>query len=128
MGHVKGSWRGSLDLAVAVALAVSAALATLLPEGSAVRVLVTLPVLLLVPGFLTLQAVLGRAWKPVQMLLAAGVSLPIIGLLALSTVLFPAGFRPAAIVMAVTVGCVVLAAVALLRRILQGRAAVPQAA
>lgn len=114
-----GANRG--DLLAGAALALGAALAyASLPDGSILRVALVAPVLLVVPGYLLLQAVVvprttGRA-RLVHALAALGISPAVVGLLALSTALVPGGFRPASMVTAVTGACLVLAVVASRRR------------
>lgn len=112
--------RSSPDLAAAAGLAVVAALAAAaMPQGSVLRLLVTLPVLLVVPGYLLLQALLVPARRPQRRIahaaLAVGISPPLVGLLALSTDLF-GSFRPVTIVATITIACVAFAIVALVRR------------
>lgn len=112
--------RDTVDLAVAVALVAVAAFARLLPEENALRLLLTLPVLLFVPGYLLIQmfATVPRDARDrvVQGLVALGASLPVVGLLALSTAMVPGGFKPTPIVVVVTGACVAFAVVAYLRR------------
>ena len=116
-----------IDLGIPCALAVLAALAMQVPEGSGVRMALALPMLFFVPGHLLIAAVtrpptmLGQ--RPMRALMALGVSPPLVGLLALSTTLLPGGFRPMTIVTVVTVACLALAAVAAFRR--RGTTSVP---
>lgn len=117
-----------LDLAAAATLATLAALlVSSLPDGSLLRAAVTLPILLLVPGYLLIEATVTSV-KPGQRamhaLVGLGVSPPLVGLLALATVLLPGGFSGAAIVGTVTFACLGLAALAMWRR-LRTPAAVP---
>lgn len=112
---------GQFDVYLAGALALLGAFAVAaLPDGSALRIALVLPVLFFAPGYLLLQALpipRVRRWSHgVHALLAIGVSPAIVGLLALSTALIPGGFRPAPIVTVVTVASLALAAVALYRR------------
>lgn len=109
------------DVVLAAAAATAAAFAAaLLPPGSALRVLLAWPLLLVVPGFLLLQALVvpvavGRR-RFSHALVAVGISPALVGLLALATALVPGGFRPLSIVSVVTGACLLLAAVALVRR------------
>lgn len=114
---------GSLDVLAALALVLLAAAARNLPEGDVLRLVATLPALLLAPGYLLLQSVVrasaaGRE-RFVHIALAAGISPGVFGLLALSTAMMPGGFQAAQIVTVITVACILLATVALLRRWLQ---------
>lgn len=112
---------GSADVIVAVVLAFAAAFGVAFPAASVVvRVLVAAPLVLVVPGYLLLQAALVPA-RPARRrlahaLIALGLSPGILGLAALATALSPGGFRPVPIVLSVTVVCLGLAAVALVRR------------
>lgn len=112
--------RDTADLLVAVALVVVAALARLMPEENTLRLLLTLPVLLFVPGYLLIQMFVPLARsghdRTVQALVALGASLPVVGLLALSTAVVPGGFRPTPIVVVTTGACILFAVVAYLRR------------
>ncbi len=112
----------STDLLLALAVVAGAAAARSLPGGSTLRLVLTLPVILFVPGYLLLQALLvpvrPGAGHLLQTLLAVGISLPLVGLFALSTSLVAGGFRPTPIVLAISLGCLTLAAVALVRRLL----------
>lgn len=117
----EGLHGGNADLAWGAILALAAAVGfAILPPGSLLRLAVALPVLLSVPGYLLIQAAIvppppGRR-RMAQVLLSLAVSPAVVGLLALSTALVRGGFRPAAIVLVVTVGCLLLAAVARHRR------------
>ncbi len=103
---------GLLTLTLIVALA--------LPEGSVARAAIAMPVLLVVPGYLLLQALFVPAGRTrtrlVHALIALGVSPALIGLLALSTVMVPGGFTAGAIFTMVTLTSLLLAAIALVRR------------
>lgn len=109
------------DLAVALLVVGIAAAGRTLPEGSQMRLVLTLPVLLFIPGYLFLQALLvpvqpgPKHW--IQALLAIGLSLPLIGLMALSTSLVEGGFKPTPIVIVISLGCVLMAGVAMVRRL-----------
>jgi uncharacterized membrane protein len=109
------------DLAAAAILAVLAALlAAALPAGSTLRALATLPVLLVVPGYLLVEAAVPsvtRSQRALHALVGLGVSPPLVALLALATAIVPGGFHAPAIVAAVTLACLALAAVAWRRRL-----------
>src|SRR5687768_16779241 len=86
----------ALDLVAAAALALlGALLAGALPEGSLLRAALTLPILLVVPGYLLVEASVPST-RPGQRALHAlaglGVSPPVVALLALTTVWLPGGF------------------------------------
>lgn len=120
-------WRRSADVIAGAGLALVAALvAAVLPDGSTLRLAVALPVLMVVPGYLLLQALLvpARSWtaRGRHALLSLGLSPAVLGLLALSTAIVPGGFRPVAIAATVTVGCLAFAGVALRRRWSQAHA------
>lgn len=127
----RGAWRRfslgqSSDLIVAVLLAVASALtASALSAGDPMRAFVTLPILLTVPGYLLIQALLVPApaapVRVLHVLLGVGLSPALVGLLAMSTDLLPGGFRPMAIIMAFTGACVVLASIAFVRRSLHAK-------
>lgn len=109
------------DLAAAAALAVLAGVAQVaLPGGSWMRIGPALLLLFFVPGYLLIEAVIGPAadlgTRLIRCACAIGVSPPLVGLLALTTALSPRGFKPSAIVLSITVACLVLAAIALWRR------------
>ncbi len=106
-----------LDLALASAATVIAAFAVMLPNG-ATRAALTLPVIVFVPGYLLLQAVLGKGEppSPLHVIVAVGISPPLVGLLALLTAIVPGGFTAGPIIAVVTTACLALAAVALVRR------------
>jgi uncharacterized membrane protein len=113
--------RGNVDLVAVVGLAVLAALAWMaLPDGSAARVALTVPVLLFVPGYLLVEAVTEREpsgrRRAVRALVAVGVSPPLVGLASLATAFLPGGFRPLPIVVVLTLACLALATAAFLRR------------
>ena len=115
-----GTFR-SADILAAAAVAASAGLAyVLLPGGSAVRIVLGLAMVFLVPGYLLLEAAArpSPSLRPklLRVLAAIGVSPAVVGLAALATALVPGGFKPAAIVLAVTVACAALAGLALWRR------------
>lgn len=109
-----------LDIAIATSLGVAAtAAAVSLPPGS-LRMLLALPMVLFVPGYLLLQAFVvpaaeGRArlW---QVLASIGISPAVLGLMALSTSIVEGGFRLGAILAMTTLGCLALAATAVMRR------------
>lgn len=111
----------SIDLLVAGGLALVAGLAAVgLPDGSTLRMVVVLPILLLVPGYLLLQALIVPARSPAtrgrHALLSLGVSPAVLGLLALATAIVPGGFTPGVILVVVTVGCLALAGLGYRRR------------
>ncbi len=113
--------RQSTDLLIAAPLAVLAALvASLLPAGDPIRIVLTLTILLTVPGYLLLQAIFVPAGpirsRAIQALFGIGVSPVVVGLLALSTALFVGGFGATAIIVTVTMACLALALVAFIRR------------
>lgn len=125
--HVTQNARESMDLMVCVALCLIAAAATFWAEGSLARLAVTLPILLTVPGYLLLQALIvpaaSASRRTVHVLLAFGVSPVVVGLLALSTTAVPDAFRPQVIVAVVTIVCLGLAATSVVRRSVHGRQA-----
>lgn len=117
------AWRPEAwsDVLLSTGLVVmAAAIAFLLPVGSTWRAALTLPVLLVAPGYLLLQSIFVPARRPRERLfhavLGLGISPPILGLLALSTTVLPGTFSPNAIIGAVTVGCLALGALAVFRR------------
>ncbi len=107
-----------LDLALAASFAVVAAAATGLKSGSIGRVALTMPVLLFIPGYLLLQAALAGRERPstFHVLMAVGLSPPLVGVLALLAAIVPGGFTAIPIITIVTVACVALAGIAFLRR------------
>ena len=111
------TWRAHADVAVAAALILVAAGARILPAG-ATRLMLTLPVLLVVPGYLLLQALRSHVadHRLQDLLIGIGLSLPVVGLAALLTSMAPNGFTPTAIVTVTTLVCVGLAVTAVLRR------------
>jgi len=120
MSHILNS----TDLVLATVGALLAALAVaFLPAGAGIRLLSVLPLLLLIPGYLLIEALVVRPrtrraqWVHVGV--ALGVSPALIGLLALATAVIPGGFRASAIVIAVTAACLLLAGVAFYRRVLE---------
>jgi uncharacterized membrane protein len=109
------------DLAAAAALALLGALvAASLPAGSTLRAAVTLPILLVVPGYLLIEATVtskAHGQRGLHALFGIGVSPPLVALLALATAIVPGGFHAPAIIALVTLACLALAAVAALRRL-----------
>lgn len=106
---------------MAVVLILGAAwVAWVLPEGDMLRLVIAAPIVLVVPGYLVLQAVFVPARPPrqrlIHVLFAVGLSPVILGLLALTTALVPSGFRTGPIVAVVTVACLALAGLAGYRR------------
>lgn len=111
----------NMDLALAGALAILAAGAAFaLPEGNVARMIFTLFVLLVVPGYVLIQAVVGRTRSPskrmIHLALSLGLSPAIVGLLALATAIIPGGFQPPLIIGIVTLWSIVLAGLAFWRR------------
>lgn len=113
--------RGTADLVAGAILALVGALgARFLPDGDGARVALAAPVLLVVPGYLLIQTFVIRTetghprWFHV--FFGIGLSPAVVGLLALATTVIPNGFQPAMIVAFVTVGCLLLAVVARMRR------------
>ena len=110
-----------LDIAAASLLAVVAAAASAyLAAGSPLRLALTLPMLLFVPGYLLLQAFvvpaatgMPRVW---QALASLGISPALVGLFALLTSVVEGGFRLGAIVALSLIGCLALGAAGLVRR------------
>jgi hypothetical protein len=108
------------DLAVAAAACIAAAAATMWMPAGLPRAILAFSVLAIAPGYLLIQAVLVPA-RPVADRLghcayALGVSPAYLGLVALTTVFSPNGFRPKAIVAVTLVASLALAAAALARR------------
>jgi len=109
-----------IDLAIGAALSVVALVAALDLPVSPLRYLLTLPMLLLVPGYLLLQAFAvpaasgaRRGW---QALAAIGLSPAVVGLLALSTAIVQGAFRVPVILAVSTLASVALATTAFVRR------------
>jgi uncharacterized membrane protein len=118
----------SFDILLATAAALLAAAAVLyLPAGGPLRLAIVIPVLLLVPGFLLIEAAVGRAASPgrraLRLAVALGASPAVVGLLALSTAIVPGGFRSGVIVAVVTVGCLLMGGLAIYRRSVRPQAA-----
>lgn len=124
VGHV-------LDLVLAAALAAAAALlAGALPDGDGRRAMATLAILLVVPGYLLVEAAVpstARGQRALHALVGVGVSLPLVGLLALATAIVPGGFRASMVIASVTLACLALAVVAALRRLRSSAPAAPAA-
>lgn len=109
-----------LDVLGCILATMAAWAATALPPGELVRVLLTLPVILFVPGYLALQAVVGMPRERDQRrqaMAALGLSPAIVGLVALATALAPGGFKLVVIANAILATCILLAAGAVARRI-----------
>lgn len=111
----------SADVVAATGLVLVAALAAVvLADGSTLRPVVALPILMVAPGYLLLQALLVPARSPTErgrhLLVSLGLSPAVLGLLALATAVVPGGFRPLPIAATVTLGCLAFAGVALRRR------------
>ena len=114
----------SLDLTVAGVLLVAGAAAALGGAPPGVRVLLAATVLFVVPGYLLLQALFpgGTAAERARHgLLSLGISPALVGLFALAAAALPGGFQAPTLVMAVTLGGLVLLGVAALRRWRQAR-------
>lgn len=119
--QLRAEFPRSMDLVFALLLIVAGGLAVgYLPEASPARIALASVVLLVIPGFLLIQAFTVPAAparrRVLHGLLGLGVSPAVVTLAALSTALFDNGFKPASIVAAVTAVCVALAAVAFFRR------------
>jgi hypothetical protein len=117
--HSTHAWP-KLDIAVAALLAVVAAAASASLEPGTLRLVLTLPMLLFVPGYLLLQAFVvpaatgaARGW---QALASFGISPALVGLFALLTAVVEGGFRLGAIVALSLIGCLALGAAGLVRR------------
>lgn len=111
----------STDVLAGAGLAVLALLAAIaLPDGSTLRLAIVLPILLLAPGYLLLQALLvptrSLADRGRHLLVSVGLSPAVLGLLALTTAIVPGGFKPASILAVVTAGSLLFAGIALRRR------------
>ncbi len=106
-----------IDLAVAAVFVVIAAVASGMPNGAA-RAALTLPMIIFIPGYLMVQAIVGNA-RPTafQALIAVGLSPPLVGCLALMTAIVPGGFTAGPIITIVTVASLAMAAVAFVRRL-----------
>lgn len=112
---------GLVDLALAGAIALAAPIAAIYhPDNTVLRLGSTVPALLLVPGYLLLQAILpsvsARPGRGHQAALSIGLSLPVVGLAALSAAVTPWGFRPVPVMVSVTLASLGLCALALYRR------------
>lgn len=109
-----------MDLVIAEATAIAAGLAALYhPTQVGLRTALAVPALLVVPGYLLLQAALPGDQRPEatsQLGLSVGLSLPIVGLVALATAATPWGFQRTPIVLAVMLASTILTVVAGYRR------------
>ncbi len=114
------AWRLQGDLVVALLATIWVVAAAFLPAGSYLRAGLTLPVLLVVPGYLLIQAVATPARTPespgMDVLVALGVSPVVVALAALVTSLAPGGFTALPILVAVAVTGFALGSVAIWRR------------
>jgi uncharacterized membrane protein len=104
----------------------------LLPDGSLARAILGFAALAFVPGYLVLEASLPPArtgdHRAMRAIAAVGISPVVVGLLALATVGVQGGFKPAAIVVVLTVGCLAVGALAFGRRLGRAADATPEAA
>ena len=112
---------GSADVVVSLAFVLVAAAAYLtLPEGSLARLALVAPAVLLVPGYLLVEATASGPTSPRKRvghaLVGLGVSPAFLGVVALATALVPGGFRAPAIVGAITLACFGAAWIVLERR------------
>lgn len=114
----------AFDLGVPCAIALLAAAAQAFAGGGVMQVALGLAMLFFVPGHLLMAAAapapMGAGQRAVRAVVALGVSLPLVGLLALGTALLPGGFQAGSIVAAVTAACLALGAVAAWRRRVPG--------
>lgn len=111
-----------MDLVLGSAIALAAGLSSIYHQDQAVlRAVLSLPALLIVPGYFLLQAIVPSLSEPPslgrQAALSVGFSLPLVGLAALATVVTPWGFQPTPIALSVTFLSLALAAVAGFRRV-----------
>lgn len=111
-----------MDLVLGAAVAIAAGVAALYhPEKTLLRAVLTVPALLIVPGYFLLQTVIPstdhRPTRPVQGALAVGLSPPLVALIALATTLTPWGFQQTPIVLGVMFTSLVLVALTLYRRV-----------
>jgi uncharacterized membrane protein len=118
MGRLLGA---STDVILAMLFVVTSAFAVAaLPDGSTLRLALSVPVLLVAPGYLLLQALLvparpaGQRW--LHAFVSVGLTPAIVGLLAVSMAWIWDGLTPQGIVTTVTVACMAFAAIALYRR------------
>lgn len=107
----------NLDVVAAVLAVLLAAWSlAALPPGGWPRLALAGLVVFVLPGYLLLAAAEPRRGPRRRWLAALGASPALVGLAALATALVPGGFRPGAIVAAVTVACVLLGVLAVRRR------------
>lgn len=108
------------DLLAASALMLAAVVCVFaLPTGSLVRAIIAGLAILLVPGYLLLQASIRESspkQRAVHAAIALGVSPAVVGLLALATALVPGGFKAGPIIALVTFASLAFAGVAAWRR------------
>jgi uncharacterized membrane protein len=120
MAEARSGRRIPLDILAAAALALVGALATNLPGGSTLRIVLVAPVLLLVPGYLLLQALVVPAapWSRRGLHAAAsiGISPAMCAVAGLLLSFFDGAFKAGPIIAVVTVLCFVLAGVGVFRR------------
>lgn len=123
----RSNWLDHVDLVGAAFLAVVALVAALSLEARGMlRVVLVAPLVLAVPGYLLIQAVMGPGSqlrrRPVHAVFGLGVTPAVLGLLGLLAALFlPGGFVPVTVMVTVTVFCVICAGVAATRRVLAAR-------
>lgn len=121
---------GGMDLVLGGATAVAAAVAAVYhPDKTVLRALLSVPALLLVPGYFLLQAILPSlserpGWGR-HLALSVGFSLPIVGLAALATAVTPWGFSPSSVAVSVMLASLALCGAAGYRR--AGRKPGPEA-
>lgn len=109
------------DLWIAgVLVLVGALAAAVLPAGDVMRIALVAPVVLVVPGYLLVQAfvvpAVSRRRRAVHALIGLGLSPVVVGLLALVTALVPGGFQTSTIILFVTLGSLGLGVAAGVRR------------
>lgn len=111
-----------MDLVLGSAIAIAAGLAAIYhPDRLVLRGVLTVPALLVVPGYLLLQAILpsidAAPTRTQQGVLALGISPALVGLVALSTAVTPWGFHRTPIILGVMLTSLGLAGTVLYRRV-----------
>lgn len=114
----------SLDLVAALAVTVLAGLIAAIDAGGpalGVRGLLGALVVFFVPGYLLMEVLFPprdprSPPKALRLVMALGLSPPLVALLALSTALVHGGFRPQAIIAVIALACMALGAAAMARR------------